>query len=130
MASKIDLATVMDAIAAALVSGGTVTKAYGWPHPTVQKGQAVVGYPEDGALGVTFQRGLDTATFPVWIIAGLPGEKSTRDYVSTLIGASDDVKTVIETALPQVAVERFRPETYETTGGAFMAVRFDCDVLS
>jgi hypothetical protein len=128
--TKLDLAGTMDAIAAALVSGGTVTKAYGWPHPTVQKGQAAVGYPEDGTLGATFGRGLDTATFPVWVIAGLPGEKSTRDYVSDLIDASDDVKTVIEAAMPSVAISPFRIETYETTGGAFIAVRFDCEVLS
>ena len=128
--SKLDLATTMDAIAAALVSGGTVTKAYGWPNHTVQKGQAVVGYPEDGVLGATFQRGLDTATFPVWIVCGYETEQSTRDYVSTLIAASDDVKTVIEAAMSSVAVSDFRIEPYETTGGAYTAVRFDCQVLS
>lgn len=127
---KVDLATTMDAIAAALVTGGTVTKAYGWPHPTVQKQQAVVGYPTEGTLGFTFQRGGDRVTLPVWVICGLPGEESTRDYLSTLLGASDDVKTVIEAALSSVEVNEPRIEVYEATGGEYMAVRFDCDVLA
>jgi len=128
--AKLDMATVMDAIAAALVAGDCVDRAYGYPAATVQRGQAAVGYPENGQLGVTFGRGLDTATFPVWIVCGIETEEKTRDEVSRLVGSATDVKTAIESAMTQVDVSDFRIEPYPFTEGAYTAVRFDCEVLS
>jgi hypothetical protein len=49
-----DLAATMDAIAAAMVSAGAATRAYGYPSAIVQRGQAVVGYPESLDFDQTF----------------------------------------------------------------------------
>lgn len=128
--AKLDMATVMDAIAAALVSGGCVDRAYGYPAATVQKRQAAVGYPDSVDFDMTFGRGLEAATFPVWIVCGIDTDEKTRDEVSRLVGSATDVKTAIESALDSVEVDFGGIETYETTGGAYVAVRFDCEVLS
>lgn len=133
-ARKLDMAGTMDAIAAALVTGSVVAKAYGWPAPIVQKRQAAVGYPERVEFDMAFGRGLEQAVFPVWIVCGLPGEETTRDEVSRLVGSTTDVKTALDGSLGDVVsslrVIDARIETYDTTGGAFVAVRFDCEVLS
>lgn len=132
--SKLDMAATMDAIAAALVSGGCTAKAYAYPASTVQKRQAAVGYPESVEFDMTFGRGLEAATFPVWLICGYPTEETTRDEVSRLVGSATDVKTALDGNLGGVVsslrVTDCRIETYETTGGAYVAVRFDCEVLS
>lgn len=132
--AQMNLATTMDAIASALVSAGCVTRATGWPTVNVQKGQAAVGYPERVEFDVTFARGLERATFPVWVVCGLPGEESTRNTVSALITGATDVKDALDGTLSgsvsSLRVIDCRIESYEAVGGAFVAVRFDCDVLA
>jgi hypothetical protein len=137
--AQLDLATTMDAIAAALVSGGVVTRAYGWPNAIVGKDQAVVGYPDPVDFDVTFGRGLEHAVIPVHVICGFIGEERTRDKVSALISGVADVKDALDGNLGGVVsslrVMDARVETYDATpGGAqptlYVAVRFQCDVLS
>ena len=132
--AKLDMAGVMDAIAAALVSSGSASRAYAYPAAIVQKGQAAVGYPERVEFDMTFGRGLESAVFPVWVLCGLPSEERTRDEVSRLVGSATDVKTALDGNLggecSSLRVTDARIESYDTTGGAFVAVRFDCEVLS
>lgn len=134
MARKLDVADTMDAIAAALVSGGCVTRAYGYPASVVQKGDAAVGLPERVEFDMTFGRGLESAVIPVWVVCGQPGDKRTRDEVSRLVGSATDVKSALDGDLGGVVsslrVTDCSIETYEATGGIYVAVRFDCEVLS
>lgn len=137
---QMNLAGTMTAIANALKNGGVVARAWDWPNSVVQRGQAVVGYPEAVEFDVTFGRGLERATFPVWVIAGLANEERTRDELSRLISGATDVKDALESASPggvysSLRVIDCRVETYDATPDAekrtyYVSARFDCEVLS
>lgn len=134
--AALNLSAVMDALAAAMVAGGVSRNVHAWPTEAVQTGDGVVGYPEQVDFDLTFARGADRATFPVWVICGLPQLKATRDAVSALITSAAAVKTVLEAAAPGSAYASLqvldcRPEAYEPIGmPPQMAVRFDVDVIS
>ncbi len=128
--------TTMTAIATGLEEAEVVEKA--WPRPVegaASPGHAVVGYPTFKLGSGAFRRVLDSATFPVLIIAGLADEETTQDVIDVLIGAgAQAVKDAIEGALADVV------EFASVTGGSVervilgkvphAAVRFDCEVTA
>ena len=135
--SGVDLTAVMDSLATAVQTALATDKhAYAYPVEDLGTGDAVVGYPQDPMqLTQTFARGMDRATFPVWIIGGLPQDKATRDTLADFITGSGSLVTAIEgystTAWSSVYVGTATIEEYAPNGRpAVLAVRFDCDVLS
>ena len=135
----LQLAATMDAIAAALVTGGIVSSghAYAWPVEALVPGDAIVGYPEDDGIDVdmTFGRGADQAVIPVWVICGLPQDKATRDRVSVLVGSGSSVKGALDGTLSGLVSSCVATNPRITTdinaaGLALVAVRFDCEIIS
>ena len=129
------LSDVMDAIATALET--VVTNAHAWPTEAVKTGEAIVGYPQDPVdIGITFGRGADVVTLPVWVLCGLATDKATRDTVSGHITGSSEVVAALEGHDPagvysSLAVKNAGVERYQMANGLMhMAVRFDVEVIS
>ena len=131
----LNVAATMDALATAFASVGVITNAYGYPVEALNPGEACVGYPDPITFDMTFQRGADEATFPVWVMCGLVADAATRTFVSTIIGSASDVKDAVDGSLSGVvqtcrvtdaAIERVFP----AGGNQSIAVRFDVEVIS
>jgi hypothetical protein len=124
----LDIKTTNTTIAAALVTATLVPRCYAWPVESVAAGEAIVGYPTELELAVTFGRGADRATIPVWFICGLPQDESTMDRVSALVLAATDVADVINAALGTtgaVSTQFGAFEPVDIGGLPRLAVRFD-----
>ena len=125
----------MAAIATGLENVEGIDKA--WPYPeegVASEGQGVVGYPTFKLGSGAFRRVLDSATFPVLIVAGVAGLEATLDKVDALIAGASDVKDAIEAALVDVVefadvseggVEKIRIGRVDHA-----AVRFDVEVTA
>lgn len=122
----------MDALAAALVEAEVVPQAYGWPNSGAAGGSAIVGYPEPVQIGVTYSRGYDRATFPVWILCGSPDAKAARDAASLYLSTSPDAVDALEQsgAGTTCHVTFATVESVDVGGTEYLAVRYDVDVLT
>ena len=135
-ATMLGLAAAVETVQFEVTSGITfVSTAHPLPVQDANTGEAIVGYPRgDIALGITFQRGFDRATFPVWVIAGLAWEAETQEVLGELLGAgSNAIVDAIESAegIGAVAVHVAVIETLLFRGDlAYVTVRFDADVIS
>lgn len=135
---QLDLSTTMQAIASALTTAGVVDRAYAFPSPIVQFRQAAVGYPRgSNDFDHAFGRGMERATIPVWVICGYAGEERARDYISGLLSGAADVKDALDGtlsgAVDSLRVTSWEVETYpfgDNPQALFIAVRFDCDVIT
>lgn len=138
MSGGLDLTAVMDGLAAAVQTKlASDKKCYAWPTEDVTSGDAVVGYPDPTEIAITFGRGADRATFPVWFIGGYPQDKTTRDTLADVITGTGSLITAIETystsAWSSVAVKAAEPffEPYQPVGRpAQLALRFNVDLIS
>ncbi len=92
----ISLVTAMDGLAAAFLDVTGVDRSFGYPNEDAIVGDALVGYPETIDFDLTFGRGADRATFPVWVICGLVNDATTRAYASDLILGVADVKDQVD----------------------------------
>ena len=92
----LDLTNVMDALAAQVILGNVVDRAYGWPVENIQVPSAVVGYPTDTTFDVTFARGSDRAVFPLYVFVGKSHERAARDKLSSLITGLTGIKESID----------------------------------
>lgn len=137
----LQLKATMAAIALALEEAKVVDKA--WPHPTsgsASPGEAVVWYPPDIAFDMTFGRGADTVTFPVYILVGIAGEDETLDALDRLLGdGSQSVKTALEDGtlgglsdvISDLHVSTGGVDVLEFDGGVkYAALRFDAEVIT
>lgn len=131
----LQLKATMEGIAQGLMDGRVVPKAWAYPFEAAAPGDAVVGYPDFKLGSGAFRRVLDSATFPVLIIAGVAQEPATQDVLDRLIGdGSQAVKDAIEAGLSDLVefcsvtgggVERVR------IGGVwYAAARFDTEVTA
>lgn len=125
----------MHAMADGLMTAAVVERAH--PHPVefAEPGEAVIGYPTFELGSGAFRRVLDTATFPVLIIAGLAIEDATQDAIDVLLGeGAEAVKDALEAALEDVvefaSVTGGSVERVQLGGLAYAAVRFDCKVTA
>lgn len=133
----IDLTAVMDGLAAAVDAALASDKTcYAYPVEDLTIGDAVVGYPETIEVTQTFRRGMDRATVPVYLIAGLSQDKSTRDTIADFITGSGSLITAIEsysTGSPwsSAAVQPLRIEAWQPAGRPQqLAVVFPVDIIS
>jgi hypothetical protein len=140
--TTLNLAAIMDAIAATLVAQSVTTTAqtYAYPVPSFVPPCAIVGYPAKGAieLELTFKRGGIQATFPVWIVAGKALDVSARGVVSGILdGGATTVKTALEsgggTLGSVVASTQVLGPDVETMvagdGTEYLALRYEVQVI-
>jgi hypothetical protein len=137
--SGMDLAAIMDAIAANLE---TITglRVFAYTPETVAPPAAIVGYPERITYDLTYQRGADRATFPIWIVVGLLYTKGARDELSTYLsaGAVGEIKAALDGRLPvddtptvQVAnVVDAAPDVIRFNNTPFLAAKLQLDVIA
>ena len=133
----IDLTAVMDDLAAAVDSALASDKTcYGYPVEDLTVGDAVVGYPDDPInVSTTFRRGMDRATLPVFLVAGMPQDKATRDTIADYITGAGSLVTAIEsystTSWSSASVTTISVDRYDPVGRPpLVAVRFNVDILS
>ena len=131
---ELSVKVTMRGIADGLEAGKAAKKAWPYPSEAASPGDAVVGYPTFKLGSGAFRRVLDTATFPVLIIAGVADLEATQDVIDALISGASEVKDAIEAGLANLV------EFSSVTGGSvervklgpvtYAAVRFDCEVTA
>jgi len=134
---RLKVADTMDALATAVATSSLIDAAFGYPVEAVAPGQATVGYPDPIDFDMTFGRGADRATFPVWVMCGLTVDRATRATVDALIAGSADIKAAIEDHAPAGAYSSVRvtdaaieSAPLSTSGLWALSIRFDCEVIS
>ncbi len=136
-----NLAAIMDGIAATLVAAGVsdAGHTWAWPVATFNTPCAIVGYrPGNISFDMTFKRGADEATLPVWFVAGLVAEKASRDLLSGIIDGAPAVKSALEAQpdtlggkVSSVRVIDCEVETFlDGNGVEYLAARFDVHVIT
>lgn len=91
-----NLSLVMTAIADTIRDGGVMERVYDWPSESITVPAALVGYPESMTFDITFGRGADQATFPVWLVVGRASDRNSRDALSALIKDATGIKGVLD----------------------------------
>lgn len=127
----LDLTATMDGIAALLLSASVAPNVYAYPVESVTVPCAVVGYPTEIALGVTFQRGHDTATFPVWVVVGKSGTKDARDALSLAITGAANVWTALTgtQSFGDVAVLNVEPAPITIAAVEYIGLKYTVEVI-
>jgi len=132
----IDLDAVMEAIATELKNDGVTKRAYGYPAEEVEVPCAVVGYPLPGTLrfDMTFGRGADQATFPVWFLVGRVSTRAARKALADIIAGATGIKDALDGNLGgTVQTARVTECTVETVAigsVSFLSARFDVEVAT
>lgn len=132
--SALVLASVMADLAAAVqavLASGRV--AHSRPAEGVREGDAVVGYPQEPIdLTVTFRRGLDRLTVPVYVLCGMPQDATTQTAISGWLASGSVVEAIQgyagtwSSVFVTAQIEEFTP----IGGSPLVALRFDCDIVS
>jgi hypothetical protein len=136
-----NLALIMDGIAAQLVTQGVTTKAFGYPISNFESAPlAYVAYPRPGGINfdLTFKRGTDDATFPVYFIVGKVADKASRDALSAIIDGAVSIKAGLEAGastltgvVSSVHVKNCDVETVtDSAKEDWLAARFDVQVMT
>lgn len=94
--ARIEISTVMDAIATAITEAELAPRAYGWPVESASVPCAVVGYPTDLDFDMTFQDGSDRAVFPIYFLVGKGTDASARDALSAVIAGATNIKNTLD----------------------------------
>lgn len=129
--SAFNLTTCMDGIAAALVASGLVPNVYAYPVESVSVPCAVVDYPSEIEVGVTFQRGADHVVLPVFYLVGVTATKDARDKLSlALDGGAKDLVGVIEGASGAGDLDVILAEIAQVTvaGTTYLGLKFTVDI--
>jgi len=131
--SGIDLSATMDAIANELIDAGVVTRAYPYPVESVQPPCVVVAYPEAITFDLTFGRGADVATYPVYFITGLTTDKTARDALSDILAGVGSIKATLDGDLGGVVqsarVTDASVESVTVAGVTYIAAKFNLEVI-
>lgn len=80
-----DIAAVMDGIAAALEGGVDGLNVYAYPPQSAVPPFAFVDMPQELNFDLTAQRGCDRATFPVYVGVGTQVDVDTRDALAAYV---------------------------------------------
>jgi hypothetical protein len=127
--TAIDVAATMDGLAALMA--GVEPNVYAWPVESVTVPCVVVGYPSDIELGITFGRGADAATFPVWVVVGRTGTKDARDALSSAITGSSDVHDALTGAhaFGDVDVQSVSVESITIAAVEYVGLKYVVEVV-
>lgn len=128
-----NLADVMDEVAAKL-SVIPNLRVFAYPPDALTPPGAVVSYPENITFDQTYGRGMDRMTLPVWLIEGLPTDRSCRDRLGAYCNGSgpQSVKEAVESGAYSTC-DTVRVMSIEFTpvsigGTEYMSAVFDLDV--
>ncbi len=94
----LNLAAVMDAIAAQLLAAGVTGRAYAWPVPEVAPPCAIVGYPAEIPFDLTFAGGIEFS-IPIFQLVGVAADRETRAALSAAIDGAAAVKAALDGGL-------------------------------
>jgi hypothetical protein len=124
-----NLTAVMDGLAG--LAAGLAPDVYAWPVDSVSVPCIVVGYPTDIVLDVTFQRGGDEMTVPVWFVVGETSTKDARDRLSTILADASSVKSALDgsQSFGDVRVTDVGIETIEIGAIKYLGAKFDVEVI-
>ena len=92
----LNLAQIMDGLAAAVLTTGLVREAHGWPPGAVAVPACLVDFPTRIELATTFGRGSDTLELPVLLLATQTLGEAGRDALSAFVDGGPDVYAAIE----------------------------------
>jgi hypothetical protein len=128
----LDLAAVMDAIAAQLTGAGVTGRAYAWPVPEVSPPCAIVGYPAEIPFDLTFGGGAEFE-LPVYLLVGPAADRETRAALSALLAGAAAVKAALDGSLSGTAsdarVSGAKVESVRVGLVDFLSVVFTLEVL-
>lgn len=127
---------VMDEIAAKLRQAPSLAgRTYEYPPgTTVSAPAAIVAYPSDGTFDATYGRGSDKMTGVVFVLCGLPTEKTTRDRFAKYTAGSgaEAVKTLLDgddyESCDFVRVASWAADGYTEAGKEHLAAAFQLDI--
>ncbi len=130
----INVGAVMDALALALTNASITKHVYAWPSESVVVPAAIVGYPDPIDFDMTFGRGSDSATFPIWLVVGKVSERTARNILSAYITGATGIKNTLDGNLSgsvqSCRVVDCKIESVAIGGVPYLAARFDCEVFS
>ena len=132
--SELDLAGVMDGIAATLTAGGRTESMYPFPAETITTPAVIVGYARAIEFDATFRRGSDRAEIPVWFVVTRTDPKTARDALSAVIAGSRSIKDLLDGdlggAVQACRVTGCTPVFIEVGGVPYAAAEFTLEVYS
>ena len=130
-----DMAGVMDAIATAITDAGVTGRVYAYPAGAVSPPCAVVGYPETIDFDMSFVRGADEATFPVYFIVGKVVERAARDKLSTIVAGAAGIKGALEKepfldgSAQTLRVTDMKVQTVTISAIDYLSAKFSVEVI-
>lgn len=126
-----NLTAVMDGLAALAVTPLGATNAYAWPVEDFTVPCVVVGYPTAITFDMTFNRGGDEMTLPLWYVVGLSNTKDARDRLSTILGDTSSVKSAMDGAqsFGDVRVTDAKVTQITVASGTYLAAEFTVEVI-
>jgi hypothetical protein len=126
-----NLTAIMDGLADLATSAGLVENAYAWPADSIAVPCIVVGYPTRTTFDITYQRGGDEMTFPVWAVVGKTTTKDARDRLSTLLGDVSSVKSAFDglRSFGDVRVTNASIDEIAVGGITYLAALFEVEVI-
>jgi hypothetical protein len=123
----------MDELGEAL-SGISGLRVFPYTADRVVPPAAIVGWPDEIRFDGTMLRGMDSMTFPVWVVVGTADARSARDTLAAYLdgaGASS-VKAAIDggtyTACHSARVSSARIEPISIAGINYLAAVLDVEV--
>lgn len=88
------LSEIMDGLAALI----DTPNSYAYPVESISVPCTVVGYPTEVIFDLTYNRGGDKITLPVWYILGRSGSKDARDALSDAMTGVGSLKEALDGA--------------------------------
>jgi hypothetical protein len=132
--AAINLAAVMDAIKNTAVSQGVIARAYEYPIPDPTPPCLIVGWPTKLDFDLTFKRGADEATFPVWFLVSKVMDRQARNALSAIITGATGIKDKLDGNLGGVVqsatVVNCKVTALTITGIDYLAAEFEMDVIT
>lgn len=132
--AAIDLSATMDAIADVIRTSNVTPRSYAWPIGNITVPCAVVAYPTNLDFDMTFKRGGDRATFPIYFMVGKAGDKSSRDALSAIITGATSVKNNLDGdldgAVQSSRVTNCHVEEVSVAGVDYLAAVFTLEVFT
>lgn len=132
--SVLDLELTMNALKAKIVAGGQ-KRVHANPGEAVTAPAIVVGYPTEITFDVTFGRGADQFTFPIFAIAGTAKGTATRKQLSAYVRGAVDLKDALDGPMTvsgtvvtcRVTEAKVQPVTIDAV--EYLALVFDTEVI-
>lgn len=127
-----DLTATMDGVATLITNSGLVTNVYAYPVESVTVPCAVVGYPKAIDFDMTFGRGGDSCTLPVYFVVGRTMTKDARDRLSTILADATSIKSALDGSQSFGSVRVMNAQITDISFGdiSYLSAEFTIDIKS